>query len=91
MAWTRIGDEEHDGSVTIICNGTGDGEKKCEVGKEHAGEKWTDLLGWHQGEVTIDEGVCSILPPSSRYVCTSLCEILQRYNAFLRSGERRKS
>jgi alpha-amylase len=29
--------------------------KKCEVGKEHAGDKWTDVLGWHQGEVTIDE------------------------------------
>lgn len=27
-----------------------------EVGKEHAGEKWTDVLGWHQGEITIDEG-----------------------------------
>lgn len=26
-----------------------------EVGKEHAGEVWTDVLGWHQGEVTIDE------------------------------------
>ena len=26
------------------------------MGKEHAGEKWTDAMGWHQGEVTIDEG-----------------------------------
>ena len=26
-----------------------------EVGSEHAGEKWTDVLGWHQGEVTIGE------------------------------------
>lgn len=26
-----------------------------EVGKQHAGEKWTDVLGWHEGEVTIDE------------------------------------
>jgi hypothetical protein len=51
-----MGDETYDGSVTIICNGTGEGEKKCEVGKEHAGEKWTDVLGWHQGEVTIDDG-----------------------------------
>jgi alpha-amylase len=24
-----------------------------EVGKEHAGEEWTDILGWHQGVVTI--------------------------------------
>ena len=25
------------------------------AGKEHAGEKWTDVLGWHTGEVTIGE------------------------------------
>ncbi len=42
--------------MVVICNGKGDGEKKCEVGKEHKGERWTDVLGWHQGEVTIDEG-----------------------------------
>jgi hypothetical protein len=29
--------------------------KHMEVGKEHAGEKWTDILGWHQGVVTIAE------------------------------------
>jgi ABC-type phosphonate transport system ATPase subunit len=57
VAWLREGDEEHDGCVTVICNGKGDGEKKIEVGKDHAGEKWTDALGWHQREVTIDEGV----------------------------------
>ena len=56
VAWVRKGDEEHDGCIVVICNGTGDGEKKCEIGKEHAGEKWTDVLGWQKGEVTIDEG-----------------------------------
>ena len=56
VAWLRRGDEEHDPSVTIICNGKGEGTKKIEVGKDHAGEKWTDVLGWHQGEITIDEG-----------------------------------
>ena len=25
-----------------------------DVGKEHAGEIWTDVLGWHQGEVKIN-------------------------------------
>jgi alpha-amylase len=43
----------------VICNGKADGEKRCEVGKEHAGEKWTDVMGWHQGEVTIEEGKSS--------------------------------
>jgi hypothetical protein len=57
VAWVRVGDENHDGCVTVICNGKEDGEKRCEVGKEHAGEKWTDVLGWHQGEITIEEGM----------------------------------
>jgi alpha-amylase len=26
-----------------------------EVGKEHANERWTDVLGWHGGEVVIGE------------------------------------
>ncbi|ORX40476.1 putative alpha-amylase [Kockovaella imperatae] len=55
LAWVRKGDEEHDGCVVVLCNGTDEGTKHCEVGKEHAGEKWTDVLGWHQGEVTIGE------------------------------------
>ena len=27
--------------------------KEMYAGKEHAGEEWTDILGWHQGIVTI--------------------------------------
>lgn len=31
--------------------------KRMEVGTEHKGEVWTDVLGWHQDEVTIgDDG-----------------------------------
>lgn len=51
-----MGDEEHDPSVTIICNGKDEGSKKVELGTEHAGEVWTDVMGWRQGEVTIGEG-----------------------------------
>ena len=25
------------------------------VGKKHAGEEWTDILGWYQGVVKINE------------------------------------
>lgn len=55
VAWLRKGDEHHDGCVVVACNGTGEGSKRIEVGKEHAGEKWTDVLGWRQGEVVIGE------------------------------------
>jgi alpha-amylase len=33
--------------------------KKVDVGKDHAGEKWTDVMGWSEGEITIDEGELS--------------------------------
>lgn len=33
----------------------GAGEKRMFVGEMHAGEKWTDVLGWEQGEVIIGE------------------------------------
>ena len=29
--------------------------KHMEVGREHAGEEWTDILGWYQGVVKIAE------------------------------------
>ena len=25
------------------------------IEQDHAGETWTDVLGWHQGEILIDE------------------------------------
>lgn len=33
----------------------GDGEKRMQLPDGHAGEVWTDVLGWYQGEVTIGE------------------------------------
>ncbi|CDZ98132.1 alpha-amylase [Phaffia rhodozyma] len=55
LGWVRMGDEEHpDGCAVVLSNG-GDGFKRMEVGKERAGQKWTDLLGWKQGEVVIGE------------------------------------
>ncbi|KAG8694879.1 hypothetical protein FRC09_009532, partial [Ceratobasidium sp. 395] len=56
VGWVRAGDEWHDGCAVVVCNGD-EGSKFLYAGKEHAGEKWSDLLGWHEGEVTIgDEG-----------------------------------
>ncbi|GAA5917134.1 hypothetical protein JCM6882_009359, partial [Rhodosporidiobolus microsporus] len=57
LGWVREGDADHDPSATVICNGNDDGEKRMQLpgGDEHKGEVWTDLLGWYQGEVTIEE------------------------------------
>ncbi|KIO17122.1 glycoside hydrolase family 13 protein [Tulasnella calospora MUT 4182] len=56
IGWVRTGDKDHpNGCAVILCNGTGEGSKWMEVGKEHAGEQWIDLLGWYQGEVTLND------------------------------------
>ncbi|KAG9102539.1 hypothetical protein FRC06_001813 [Ceratobasidium sp. 370] len=54
VGWVRAGDESHDGCAVVVCNGD-EGSKSLYAGKEHTGEKWSDLLGWHEGEATIDE------------------------------------
>jgi len=54
IAWTRSGDEEHPGCAVVMSNGD-DGYKTMDVGKEHAGATWSDLLGWYQGDVTIGQ------------------------------------
>ncbi|BGP33020.1 hypothetical protein JCM10296v2_004809 [Rhodotorula toruloides] len=57
LGWIREGDADHDGCAVVICNGTGEGEKRMQVqgNNEHKGEKWIDVLGWTQGEVEIEE------------------------------------
>jgi alpha-amylase len=41
--------------LACVMSNTGPGEIKMAVGKEHVGEKWSDVLGWEEGEVEIDE------------------------------------
>lgn len=44
---------------------TGAAEKQMHVGREHKGEIWTDVLGWSQGGVTIDEAGNGMFPTSA--------------------------
>ena len=79
-----MGDEEHDASVTIICNGKSEGSKKVELGKEHAGEVWTDVMGWRQGEITIGEGTCLLIVPSGSSLMRRLdCPVHNSANLLL--------
>ncbi|QRW19955.1 alpha-amylase [Rhizoctonia solani] len=54
IGWVRSGDKDHDGCAVVLCNGS-EGIKWMPVGKEHAGDRWTDLLKWHPGEVIINQ------------------------------------
>jgi len=53
VGWVRVGDNAHDGCAVVLSNGD-HGWKWMDVGREHAGEEWTDVLGWHRDVVKIN-------------------------------------
>jgi alpha-amylase len=56
IGWTMEGDEEHGGKglAVVLTNRKGDA-KAMDVGRQHAGETWIDVLGHETREVVIDE------------------------------------
>ena len=56
IGWTMEGDEEHGGKglAVVLTNRKGDA-KAMDVGMQHAGETWIDVLGNESREVVIDE------------------------------------
>jgi len=55
LGFVRRGMHDMPDGLACIMSNTGPAEKQMHVGKEHKGEVWTDVLGWAQGEVTIDD------------------------------------
>lgn len=55
IGWVRRSTWDRPAGLACIMSNKGPGEIRMAVGKEHVGEKWTDVLGWEQGEVEIDE------------------------------------
>src|ERR1700759_3885982 len=53
--WVRRGTWDKPHGLACIMSTAGPGRWRMYVGEEHIGEIWTDVLGWQQGEVTIDE------------------------------------
>jgi alpha-amylase len=54
IGFVRRGTWDRKAGLACVMSNTGPGEIRMAVGEMHAGEKWTDLLGWEQGEVEID-------------------------------------
>lgn len=54
IGFVRRGTAEHPAGLACVMSNAGPGEIRMCVGDLHAGQVWTDLLGWEQGEVTID-------------------------------------
>jgi alpha-amylase len=55
VGFVRRGTAEHPAGLACIMSNTGPGEIRMAVGEMHAGQIWTDVLGWEQGEVKIDD------------------------------------
>ena len=56
IGWTRTGEKELPGSgCAVILSNSDAGFKNMEMGKEHAGKIFTDCLGNHPGQATINE------------------------------------
>ncbi|KAK6845018.1 alpha-amylase [Apiospora arundinis] len=57
LGWVRYGTWDRKDGCAVVISNAGPGEKRMHVGEVHAGEVWTDVLGWSDREVTIgDDG-----------------------------------
>lgn len=68
IGFVRYGNRRHpDGLACILSNATQ--AKKCMyIGKRHAGEEWTDILGWSSERVIIDKDGFGIFFVSAKSV-----------------------
>jgi alpha-amylase len=55
IGWVRRGTHDRKDGCAVVMSNTGPGVIQMHVGPEHEGEVWTDILGWEQGELIIDE------------------------------------
>jgi len=62
IGWVRKGDEQHKDGLACLLSNAGIAEKKMNVGPEHKGEVWTDVLGWEEKEVEIDDEGFGMFP-----------------------------
>ncbi|KAF2442633.1 glycoside hydrolase family 13 protein [Karstenula rhodostoma CBS 690.94] len=62
IGWVRRGTWDHPAGMAVVMSNEGPGEIKMAVGDMHKGQIWTDVLGWEEGEVKIDEEGYGLFP-----------------------------
>ncbi|KAL8656771.1 MAG: hypothetical protein Q9210_000014 [Variospora velana] len=55
IGWSRLGTWDHPFGLACVMSMAGPKEKWMYVGQEHKGEVWTDILGWEQSHVVINQ------------------------------------
>ena len=71
VGWVRSGDRrcsDGAGLAVLLNSGWEANGKKMYVGTSHAGEKWTDIMGWAWGDVEIDEFGEGMFPVGPRSI-----------------------
>ena len=53
LGWVRYGTHDRPSGCAVVLTNAGSGSKRMHVGEMHAGETWTDVTGWSDGEVEI--------------------------------------
>lgn len=62
IGWVRRGTADKPAGLACVMSNADPGQKKMAVGKEHSGETWTDILGWENNEVKIDDDGFGMFP-----------------------------
>ena len=55
IGWVRYGTWDRPSGCAVVLSNAGPGTKRMHVGEMHAGETWTDVLGWETREIVIGE------------------------------------
>ncbi len=55
LGWVRYGTHDRRAGMAVVLSNAGADSKRMHVGEMHAGERWTDVLGWSANEVIIED------------------------------------
>lgn len=89
IGWTRAGTESHQDGMAVILSWTrGDDYESCapsirmNVGVEHAGEVWTDVLGFEWSAVLVDSEGWGRFPCQKNGMACYVNEVAEGREAF---------
>lgn len=66
--FVRYGNLRHPSGLACIMSNAAASQKRMYVGRQHAKERWTDVLGWHKKTVVIDKKGYGVFPVSAMSV-----------------------
>ncbi|KIW04820.1 uncharacterized protein PV09_04004 [Verruconis gallopava] len=62
IGWVRRGTWDHPAGCAVVMSNADIGERRMNVGDLHRGQIWTDVLGWSDREVQIDDEGWGVFP-----------------------------